>query len=294
MTEAVVVNGLVKRYGATAVVDDVSFSISDGELVGLLGPNGAGKTTTIEILEGLRSPTSGEVRVLGSDPSRGGRRLKNKVGVVLQSAGMDGALTVEETVALYTSFYRPRRAVAEVALEECSRQRIATLSGGQRRRLDLALALAARPQVLFLDEPTTGLDPAARRRAWEVIAGLRTGGVAILLTSHYLDEVQHLADRVVVMNLGRIVAEGTPDRLGRRSGSVTRISFHPSFAEELPQGPWVRVDAAPGAVALTTEDPTEAMRILTSWAVDQGIELEALEVHQPSLEERYLELTGEP
>ena len=298
MSDVIEVRQLVKRYGPMAAVDGVSFSVAEGEVVGMLGPNGAGKTTTIEILEGFRSATDGEVRVLGRDPARGGRRLKSQVGVVLQSAGIDGSLTVAETVGLYAGFYRRRRPVteviAEVALEECAVRRVATLSGGQRRRLDLALALAANPRVLFLDEPTTGLDPAARRRTWDVIAGLRQEGVAVLLTSHYLDEVQRLADRVVVLHLGRVVAEGPPDRIGGRTEPASRITFRHTSSQELPPGPWVRLATADAAaVVLATEDPTEAMHALTSWAVAHGIELAGLELHRPSLEDRYLELTEE-
>ncbi len=295
MRDVIEVHELVKRYGSMTAVDGVSFSVAEGEVVGMLGPNGAGKTTTIEVLEGIRAPTGGQVRVLGHDPARGGRHLKTQVGVVLQSAGIDGALTVAETIALYAGFYRHRRpvaeALAEVDLEECAGRRVAALSGGQRRRVDLALALAARPRVLFLDEPTTGLDPAARRRTWDVIAGLRGQGVAVLLTSHYLEEVQRLADRVVVMHLGRLVAEGPPDRLGGGSELASRITFRRTFTDELPPGPWERLAAAGTTVVLATEDATEAMHALTSWAVDRGVELEGLELRRPSLEDRYLELT---
>ena len=298
VADVVVAEGLVKRYGDLTAVAGVSFSVAEGEVLGMLGPNGAGKTTTIEILEGLRTPTEGRVRVLGSDPARGGRGLKNRVGIMLQNAGIDGVLTVAETVSLYAGFYRPRRdtaeLIAEVALEECADRRIAKLSGGQRRRVDLALALAANPQVLFLDEPTTGLDPAARRRTWDVIAGLRRRGVGVLLTSHYLDEVQRLADRVVVLNLGRIVAEGPPDRIQAQSGRMATITFRGLDPAKLPEGPWARVEAPPGVVALATEDPADAMRTLTTWAVARGVELEDLELRRPSLEDRYLELTREP
>jgi len=293
--ELICVDHLQKRYGSTTAVDDVSFRVAEGEVVGLLGRNGAGKTTTIEILEGFRTPSAGMVRVLGRDPARGGRRLKNRVGIVLQSAGIDATLSVKEVVGLYASFYRPRRRVDdvldEVNLEASARVRVAQLSGGQRRRLDLALALAGSPKVLFLDEPTTGLDPAARHRTWDVINRLRERGVAILMTSHYLDEVQHLADRVVVLHLGRVVADGPPEHLRSEMRPMTVISFRLSVRLELPDGPWECGTNDLPATTLFTDQPTEAIRILASWASSQGLELEELEMHPPSLEDAYLELT---
>ena len=295
MDELICVEHLRKTYGATTAVDDVSFRVAEGEVVGLLGRNGAGKTTTIEILEGFRAPSAGTVRVLGRDPARGGRRLKNRVGIVLQSAGIDAALTVKEVVGLYASFYRPRRPVddvlTEVDLEASAHVRVAQLSGGQRRRLDLALALSGSPTVLFLDEPTTGLDPAARHRTWDVISRLRERGVAILMTSHYLDEVQHLADRVVVLHLGRVVADGPPEHLRSEVRPMTVISFRLPVRLELPDGPWESGASGLPATTLMTERPTEAIRILASWASGQGLELEDLEMHPPSLEDVYLELT---
>jgi ABC-2 type transport system ATP-binding protein len=296
MNEAIVVEDLEKAYGSHRAVAGISFSVGAGEIVGLLGPNGAGKTTTIEILEGLRRRDSGSVRVLGRDPEQRELRLNALVGVVPQSSGIDGELTVRETVKLYTSFYRDRALVSEilrdVGLEECERARLSTLSGGQRRRVDLALALVGNPRVLFLDEPTTGLDPAARRRIWAVISSRRALGVAVLLTSHYLDEVQHLADRVVVMRGGRIVANDTPAGIVGTSGRVVVISFHATSAN-LPSGPWHCESLGNGTVELTTEDPTDSMRMLLDWAAEVGIDLENLEVRQRSLEERYLELTGD-
>jgi len=294
--EAIVVENLEKAYGSHRAVANISFSVGAGEIVSLLGPNGAGKTTTIEILEGLRRRDSGSVRVLGRDPERRDRGQNALVGVVPQSSGIDGELTVHETVKLYTSFYRDRARVSEVlrdvGLEECERARLSTLSGGQRRRVDLALALVGNPRVLFLDEPTTGLDPAARRKIWDVISSQRALGVAVLLTSHYLDEVQHLADRVVVMRGGRIVANDTPAGIVGSSGRVVVISFH-AVSTTLPNGPWHCVLLGNGTVELTTEDATESMRMLLDWAARLGIDLESLEVRQRSLEERYLELTSD-
>ena len=291
------VEHLKKRYGSAIALDDVSFAVAESEVLGLLGPNGAGKTTTIEILEGMRSPTEGSVRVLGRDPLRGGRRLKNRVGVVLQSAGIDSTLTVNEVVRLYASFYRPRRpaeaVIAEVGLEECASRRVGQLSGGQRRRVDLALALVGMPSLLFLDEPTTGLDPAARRQTWGVIEKLRDRGVAIVLTSHYLDEVQQLADRVIVLSQGRVVGEGPPGGLAGPAPALATIWFRLRSEVELPPGPWESQASANGAITLATREPVEAVRILTVWAAEHGIELEALELRRPSLEEEYLKLTSE-
>lgn len=292
------VEHLTKRYGPTIALNDVSFGVVESEVVGLLGPNGAGKTTTIEILEGMRSPSEGKVRVLGYDPLRAGRRLKNRVGIVLQSEGIDGTLTVSEIVQLYASFYRPRRphqqVIAEVGLEDSSSLRVSQLSGGQRRRVDLALALVGMPSLLFLDEPTTGLDPAARRHTWSLIEQLREAGVAIVMTSHYLDEVQRLADRVIVLSGGRIVGEGHPGALAGPTPSLSTISFRVADSVELPAGPWETQLSANGVVTLTTREPVEAARILIAWATEHSLELEAFEIRRPSLEDEYLTLTSEP
>lgn len=297
MTNVVEVDGLQKSYGSRRAVRGMSFTVAEGEVVGLLGPNGAGKTTTVEILEGLCRRDAGTVLVLGRDPGKRDRWLTSRVGVVPQSAGIDEVLSVHGVVKLHASFYRPRRSVdeliEEVGLEECATQRLAHLSGGQRRRVDLALALVGDPKVLFLDEPTTGLDPAARRRTWDVIARLRDRGAAILLTSHYLDEVQQLADRVIVLRAGQIVADDAPDRIAGHSEHEAVITFRVEDSPELPAGPWELASGPHGTTMLATEDPTEAMRVLATWAVEAGLELEDLEIRRPSLEERYLELTGE-
>ncbi|HTT50034.1 MAG TPA: ABC transporter ATP-binding protein [Streptosporangiaceae bacterium] len=266
----------------------------------LLGPNGAGKTTTMEILEGHRKRTSGSVQVLGFDPGAAGRHFRERIGIVLQSGGVDAELTVREMVALYASFYaRPRDVAAtieQVGLAGKRRARVRTLSGGQLRRLDLALALVGDPELLFLDEPTTGFDPNARRDAWEMIAGLRQGGTTILLTSHYLDEVQRLADRVGVMSHGHLVEESTPDALGGRDLAGTVISFClPAAlpAAGLPAGPWDLAEDHNGEVTMHTDEPTRVLFTLTRWAVAHGVELEGLSVVRPSLEDAYLRITGE-
>jgi ABC-2 type transport system ATP-binding protein len=298
VSDAIVVEGLEKSYGQRQAVSGISFSVHSGEIVGLLGPNGAGKTTTIEILEGLRGRDAGEVWVLGRDPKKRDRRLNVAIGVVPQSSGLDDELTVRETIRLYASFYRRRRnfddVIEDVGLGDFERTRLASLSGGLRRRVDLALAIVGQPRVLFLDEPTTGLDPAARRKTWEVIANLRAAGTAILLTSHYLEEVQYLADRVIVMRSGRIVANDEPDRIGGPPDLSVVIDFRDDAGTGLPAGPWERVPSRQGTVELVTDDATEAVRILSMWAVSRGEKLENLEVRHRSLEERYLELTAEP
>ena len=297
MSDVIVVESLEKSYGPRRAVAGVSFTVGEGEIVGLLGPNGAGKTTTIEILEGLRHRDGGSVLVLGRDPQKRDRRLNACMGVQPQSSGIDNELTVRETIKLYASFYRNRSPVDEiirnVGLVESEHSRLLNLSGGQRRRVDLALALVGNPIVLFLDEPTTGLDPAARRKTWEVIAALRERGSAVLLTSHYLEEVQHLADRVIVMRTGSIVANDAPDRIIGHSGQGVVISFR-SNAATLPIGPWERVPSSYGTAQLVTEDAVESMRVLLAWATNFNIELDDLEVRHRSLEERYLELTNDP
>jgi len=297
---AIVVTGLCKDYGRLRAVEGVSFQVRHGEIYALLGPNGAGKTTTVEILEGHRKRTSGSVQVLGFDPGTGGRRFRERVGIVLQSGGIDAELTVREIVALYASFYaRPRNVpetIEQVGLASKRRARVRTLSGGQLRRLDLALALVGDPDLLFLDEPTTGFDPNARRDAWEMIADLRRSGTTVLLTSHYLDEVQRLADRVGVMRHGRLVEESTPDALGGRDMAGTVISFRLPAAlagEEFPAGPWDEPERHDGEIIMRTDQPTRVLLALTRWAVGLGAELEGLNVVQPSLEDAYLRITDE-
>ena len=296
----IVVDGLCKDYGKVRAVDGVSFQVRRGEIYALLGPNGAGKTSTVEILEGHRRRSGGSVRVLGFDPGAGDRRFRERVGIVLQSGGIDAELTVREMVSLYAGFYaRPRdvgETIEQVGLAGKRRARARTLSGGQLRRLDLALALIGDPEVLFLDEPTTGFDPNARRDAWEMIAGLRRSGTTVLLTSHYLDEVQKLADRVAVMSHGHLIEESTPDALGGRDVSGTVISFRlprQLHARDLPAGPWDQPEDRPGEFTMHTDEPTRVLLALTQWAAGHGVELAGLTVVRPSLEDVYLRITGQ-
>ena len=277
---AIAVRGLRKTYGALEAVRGIDFEVQRGEVFGLLGPNGAGKTTTVEILEGYRKRDGGEVEVLGTDPARAGGDWREQIGVVLQSSAMYETLTPTEMLRLFAGYYREPRPVEEVielvGLQEKRDERVRRLSGGQRRRLDLGLALVGDPELIFLDEPTTGFDPAARRRAWETIRGLRGLGKTILLTTHYLDEAEQLADRVAVLAQGQIVASGAPAEL---TGSVpdTEIRYRENGRE----------------VVLETDEPTRVLNELTGRALDEGRELEGLVVRRPSLEEVYLSLTEE-
>ncbi len=293
---AVVVEDLRKLYGELPAVDGVSFDIAEGEVFALVGPNGAGKTTTVEILEGHRRRTSGQVSVLGHDPEAGGPDFRERIGIVLQEAGMDDDFTPFELLTLYQGFY-PRRLEVDgvlglVGLGDKRDARVKTLSGGQRRRLDLALGLIGDPDLLFLDEPTTGFDPAARRKAWELVESLRALGKTVLLTTHYMDEAEHLADRVAVMVRGRIVATGTPEELGAGAAATSILSFRlPSGVqpENLP-----RLDGAPAQRGLDweieTAHPTQTVGMLTAWALERGVEVPALSVSRPSLEDVYLAL----
>jgi ABC-2 type transport system ATP-binding protein len=280
ISTAVAVTDLRKSYGAHEAVRGVGFEIAVGEVFGLLGPNGAGKTTIVEILEGYRKRDGGSVAVLGSDPERAGREWRERVGVVLQSSSLYPNLTVRESLDLFAGYYERPRDVVEVlslvGLVEKADSRVRLLSGGQKRRLDLGLALVGDPELLFLDEPTTGFDPAARRTAWETVRSLRSLGKTILLTTHYLDEAEQLADRVAVLVQGKIVTLGSPAEL--RGGSAeTEIRYRRNGQE----------------VVLRTGEPTRVLHELTSAAVAAGHELEALEVRRPSLEEIYLDLTAE-
>jgi ABC-2 type transport system ATP-binding protein len=292
---AIVVDGLRKSYGAVEAVRGVSFTVEEGEVFGLLGPNGAGKTTTIEILEGYRHRDAGTVTVLGIDPRHGGRRLRERVGLVLQEAAVPPRLSVKELVELYRGYYPAPRPAAEiielVGLTEKTNERIGKLSGGQQRRLDVALGLVGDPELIFLDEPTTGFDPSARRAAWEVVRNMRTLGKTIVLTTHYMDEAQNLADRICVIAAGKVVAQGTPETLRAGTGQLTHIRF------DLPDG--VDIRSAPGksvvrdgVVIIETPAPTRSLHELTTWAVALGLELPNLEVTRPSLEDVYLELTN--
>jgi ABC-type multidrug transport system ATPase subunit len=295
---AVTVEGLRKDYGGLRAVDGLSFTIEEGEVFALLGPNGAGKTTTVEILEGYRQRSAGEVSVLGFDPASGGRAYRERIGIVLQEAGLDPELTVHELVEMYGGFYPRRRppdqVIELVGLSEKRTARVKTLSGGQRRRLDLALGLVGDPDLLFLDEPTTGFDPSARRRAWELVARLRALGKTILLTTHYMDEAQQLADRVAVIAAGRLVAIGPPDALaGQADQGAAVIGFElPAglAAADLPRlGDQVRVDG--NRVEIHTTRPVADMHALTAWALEHDRDLSSLRLARPTLEEAYLQLT---
>ena len=290
------VNDLRKSYGDLEAVRGISFHVDRGEVFAMLGPNGAGKTTTTEILEGYRTRSAGDVAVLGHDPAKRERSLKERVGIVLQSTGIDPFLTVTETIEMYAGYYPSRRPTDEVievvGLAEKRDTRVNKLSGGQQRRLDVAIALAGDPELLFLDEPTTGFDPNARRNAWEVAKNLISIGKTVFLTTHFMDEAQYLADRVVVIAGGLIVAEGPPASIAGREQMRTRIRFR------LPNGtpdPDPRVRRLPdGTYELQVEanETTKTVHDLTGWALDHGFELEAFEITLPTLEDVYLQLTG--
>ncbi len=295
---AVVVQGLRKSYGGLAAVDGLDLVIEPHEVVALLGPNGAGKTTTVEILEGYRRPDGGSVSVLGTDPMTGGRGYREKIGIVLQEAGFEESFTPRELIRLHAGYYPHPRSVDDVIdlvdLTDKADAKVRTLSGGQRRRLDLALGIVGDPQMLFLDEPTTGFDPSARRRAWDLVDRLRALGTTILLTTHYLDEAEHLADRVVVIDHGRVIAQGPPDQLAARAGSATVVSFRlPDGLGEadLPEvGESMRLAGA--VVEVRTADATSDVHRLTGWALERGLVLDGLSLVRPSLEDVYLDLIG--
>jgi ABC-2 type transport system ATP-binding protein len=280
VTNAIVVRDLWKSYDGVEALRGASFDVAEGEVFGLLGPNGAGKTTTVEILEGYRQRDGGEAAVLGHDPGSAPRALRERIGVVLQHSELSPQLTVRETHLLFAGYFaRPRdvdEVVELVGLAEKRDARVKTLSGGQKRRLDLGVALVGDPELVFLDEPTTGFDPAARRSAWEMIRALRALGKTILLTTHYLDEAQQLADRVAVIRAGQIVALGTPTELIGRAG-VTEIRYREGGEQ----------------VVVETDEPTRFLHRLTSEALANGRELDQLEIRRPTLEDVYLDLVGE-
>jgi ABC-2 type transport system ATP-binding protein len=294
------VKGLRKSYGDFEAVRGVDLEVERGEVFAFLGPNGAGKTTTVSVLEGYLERDGGEVSVLGADPAQAGRDWRGRVGFVLQECRMEGLLTVRETLQMYAGYYAEPRSVDEVidlvGLAEKADERAGKLSGGQQRRLDVGVALVGDPELLFLDEPTTGFDPSARRQAWQVIAGLRELGKTVMLTTHYMDEAQALADHVAVIATGRIIAAGTPDDLGGRADAATRISFQTpanGSGESLRrsvEGDW---QAENGRTVLRTTEPTRRLNELTGWALANRVELNGLEVSRPTLEDIYLELTGE-
>ena len=299
---AIEVRDVHKHYGDNRAVNGVSFDVQAGEVYALLGPNGAGKSTIVEILEGHRTATSGEVSVLGFDPAKAERDFRDRIGVVLQSSGVENEFTVREVVDLYASAYRSRRTMDEVlaltGLEAKADERVGSLSGGQRRRVDLALGIVGNPDLLFLDEPTTGFDPSARRLSWDLIEQMCDGGTTVLLTTHYLDEAEHLADRVGVLGAGRMLAEDTPAALiDGISGTLVSfqlpdaipISDAPSVFGEV-MGADVRVSGR--LVEATVDRSTQVVHRLTGWAVEHDVELMGLSVSRASLEDVYLELTG--
>jgi ABC-2 type transport system ATP-binding protein len=275
---AIEVSGLRKSYGPREVLQDVSFTVETGEVFALLGPNGAGKTTTVEILEGYRRRDGGEVSVLGADPAKAGQDFRARIGIVLQSSAVYPLLSVRETLELFAGYYphprRPEEVIELVGLNEQVDARVRTLSGGQLRRLDLALALVGDPELIFLDEPTTGFDPAARRQAWDTIRGLRELGKSILLTTHYMEEAQRLSDRIAILRDGRIALTGSPREL--LSGqALVEIRYRRNGEE----------------VVIDTEEPTRVLHELTAQALADGVELEGLEVRRRTLEDVYLDLT---
>jgi ABC-2 type transport system ATP-binding protein len=298
MDDAVItVQALSKRYGAVEAVAGIDLEVRRGEIFAFLGPNGAGKTTTVEILEGFRRRSSGDVRVLGVDPEDAGADWRNRVGTVLQESAPEPGLTVRECLQLYGGYYDTPRNIDEtiaiVGLAEKAETLGEHLSGGQRRRLDVALGLIGDPELIFLDEPTTGFDPSARRAAWGVIGGLRELGKTVFLTTHYMDEAENLADRIAVIADGRIVAEGTPRTLGGRERMAARITF------TLPAG----VDAgelplsgasANGRVVIESDRALSDVKIIADWALARGLDVPDLDVRRPSLEDVYLQLTRGP
>ncbi len=292
---AIRVSGLEKSYGAVRAVRGLDLEVSRGEIFAILGPNGAGKTTTIEILEGYRTRDRGEVSVLGVDPGTHRRDLKARIGIVPQSASSDPFLTVEETLQMYAGYYSRPRPVDElldvVGLRDKRSSRVQRLSGGQQRRLDVAIALVGDPELLFLDEPTTGFDPSARHEAWSVVRSLAQLGKTVILTTHYMDEAQHLADRVAVVAAGRVVALGTPDTLGARDVSMADIRFRHDITA-VPSSFEPASDDS-GYVHVRATDVTRTLYELTRWALEHDVELEGLQVLRPTLEDVYLRLVAD-
>jgi ABC-2 type transport system ATP-binding protein len=295
------VSGLRKRYGDREAVRGIDLEVVRGEIFAFLGPNGAGKTTTVEILEGFRRPDGGTVRVLGADPARAGRSWRERIGIVLQDSAPEAGLTVRECLELYAGYYRAPRPIDATlhlaGLAEVTDQQAASLSGGQRRRLDVALALIGDPELIFLDEPTTGFDPSARRAAWAVIDGLRRLGKTVFLTTHYMEEAERLADRIAIIAAGRIIAQGTPRTLGGRDTSEARITFTlpaGTTPSDLPPAFTGRIEVQDHLrVMLPSLGVAGDLHILSGWALDRGLELADLEVRRATLEDVYLALVGQ-
>jgi ABC-2 type transport system ATP-binding protein len=295
---AVAVEGLQKSYGGVRALNGVSFEVAEGEVFALLGPNGAGKTTTVEILEGFRERDGGRVSVLGLDPSSrsAGQALRERMGVVLQELAVEPFLTVRQALERSAGYYPDPRPVEEVlglvGLEEKADARVKTLSGGQQRRLDLGLGIVGNPELLFLDEPTTGFDPTARRGAWDLVKDLTGGGTTVILTTHYMDEAEALATRLAVVSEGRIVAEGTPQSIGGRDVGEATIGFTLSSPELVASLPVPPTTARGSVVEIRTDRPVEALAALTSWALAGDVDLVGLTVERSTLEDVYLKLTG--
>ena len=295
MTEfAVDIAGLKKTYGNVEAIRGIDLRVPVGEVFALLGPNGAGKTTTVEILEGLRKRSEGSVFVLGHDPANNERKFKQRIGIVLQRTGVEPYLNVEETIKLFAGYYdnpQPIQRILEITgLEKLRLIRVQKLSGGQQRRLDVAVGLVGNPELLFLDEPTTGFDPSARRGAWKTISNLRTLGKTVFLTTHYMEEAEYLADRVAIMVNGKIVAEGTPKELADQE-SETTIKFRLSSTNgTLPQHIASKSTLTGELITIQTNTPTETLFEITSWSINSGNQLEEITVSRPSLEEIYLKL----
>ncbi|MDQ4142504.1 MAG: ABC transporter ATP-binding protein [Actinomycetota bacterium] len=296
MTTAIDVRNLEKTYGDTRAVSGIDLQVRQGEIFALLGPNGAGKTTTVEILEGYRQPTTGEVEVLGFDPTRGDIAFKRRIGIVLQSTGVEPYLSVAETVDLFRGYFpnpRPLDEIIEiVGLTEKRDERVRRLSGGQQRRLDVAIGLAGDPDLLFLDEPTTGFDPTARRNAWDMVRNLKELGKTVFLTTHYMDEAQNLADRVAIMVGGCIVAEGAPSELSPRANESTITATILPDAGPLPERFASLGSVEDGRLRVVTTNPEKVLHDLTGWALETDVQLMDLKVGGATLEDTYLELTA--
>jgi ABC-2 type transport system ATP-binding protein len=297
---AVTVEHLSKRYGRLDALRDLSFEVATGQTVALLGPNGAGKSTTMELLEGYQAPSGGTACVLGAEPRRAGRAWRARIGLVLQSTSLDLQLTVREAITVHAGLFPAPRPVAEVLelidLADEADTRVGQLSGGQRRRVDVGLGIVGRPELLFLDEPTTGLDPEARRQAWTAVQSLTAAGTTVLLTTHYLEEAQQLADRMLVLARGRLLADARPDELRRRSAPTSiRYPLPPGApTDDLPAALAGAVDPGRGELAVRTTEVTAVLAALTGWAFTHDLDLAGLEVGAPSLEDAYLELIAEP
>ena len=289
---AIETNNLTKKYGDSLAIKEVSLTVNVGEVFALLGPNGAGKTTTVEILEGHRSKTSGQVTVLGMYPSNDSAAFRSKIGIVLQETGIEQYLTASEILEQFTNFYETPRKVSDLlemtGLTEEKNKRVKKLSGGQKRRLDVAIGLCGNPDLLFLDEPTTGFDPSARRNFWDMIKKLKTDGTTVVLTTHYMEEAEYLADTVALMNHGELITQGSLSEL-RDEHNKTSITFKMDNPQDLLPKTVADISLiSEGVVSISTENPTGVLSELTGWAISQGIELGDLEVSRQNLEEIYL------